>query len=182
MYKPTFAILVLFCIILPVVTAAPVKITSGSVSFLATGKPGFLKINGTGPEVRGMLDSSPKLMTGELIVTMDKFNTGIDLRDEHMKEKYFEVKKFPEASLMIKELVLDDKGQASDAPFKGTLSFHGIQRDIAGTATVISKGAKQQVEAEFPMALKDFNIDIPSYAGVKVADTVVVKAKIEGAP
>jgi YceI-like domain len=162
--------------------AAPLKISSGSVTFLATGKPGFLKINGAGPDLRGTLDKTDKSMTGELTVTMEKFATGIDLRDEHMKEKYFEVKRFPEAILKIKELALNNKGEADGAPFKGTLLFHGVEKDIVGTASVAIKGSKNIIDAEFPMALKDFNIDVPSYAGVKVADSVVVKAKVEGAP
>lgn len=159
--------------------ASPLKITSGAVTFKATGKPGFLKINGSGPELRGTLDKTEKGLSGEFSVTMDKFVTGIDLRDEHMKEKYFEVKKFPEATLKLKELPLDSKGQAKDTPFQASLKFHGVEKDVVGIAKVDVDGSKSSIEAEFSIALKDFNIDIPTYAGIKVADTVVISATLQ---
>ena len=170
---------VLSLFVAPYLSASPLKILSGSASFIATGKPGFLKINGTGPDIRGSLDKGPKGITGDIIVPMEKFVTGIDLRDEHMKEKYFEVKKYPEATLKIISFELDGSGQAKEKPFKGTLRFHGIEKAVTGTATLSNDGAKQNIEATFSLTLSDYKIDIPSYAGVKVADTVVVDAKLQ---
>lgn len=163
----------------PCLNAAPLKIISGSASFIATGKPGFLKINGTGPDIKGNLDKGAKGITGEISVPMDKFVSGIDLRDEHMKEKYFEVKKYPEAVLKVTSFELDSSGQAKEKPFKGTLKFHGIDKEVSGTASLVNEGTKQTIEATFPLTLSDFKIDVPTYAGVKVADTVVVEAKLQ---
>ena len=163
----------------PSLWATPLKITTSSVTFIATGKPGFLKINGTGPDCHGTLDKEPKGITGEVSVPMEKFVTGIDLRDEHMKEKYFEVKKYPEAILKIIKFETDAKGEASDKAFKGTLNFHGIEKEIEGTATAKNDGGKTNIDANFPVTLSDFNISVPTYAGVKVADKVVVTAKIQ---
>ncbi len=170
---------ILSLFVAPSLWAAPLKIVSGSVTFMATGKPGFLKINGTGPEVRGTLDKGAKGITGELSVPMAKFVTGIDLRDEHMKDKYFEVKKYPEATLKITQFETDGRGQAKEKPFKGNLKFHGVDREVEGVASVVNDGAKQNIDASFPLILSDFKIDIPTYAGVKVADKVVVQAKMQ---
>lgn len=163
----------------PCLSASPLKVLSGSASFIATGKPGFLKINGTGPEIKGNLDKGEKSITGDLSVPMEKFVTGIDLRDEHMKEKYFEVKKYPESTLKITSFDLDASGQAKEKPFKGVLKLHGIEKEVSGTASLSNDGTKQNIEASFPITLSDFKIDVPTYAGVKVADTVQVQAKLQ---
>ena len=159
--------------------ASPMKINGGTVSFIATGKPGFLKINGTGPDLQGVLDRDAKGLTGEVSVPLEKFVTGIDLRDEHMKEKYFEVKKYPAAILKITQFDLDAAGVAKEKPFKGTLKFHGVEREVSGVASASNEAGKETVEASFPLILSDYKIDIPSYAGIKVADTVEVRAQFQ---
>ncbi|MBC7659791.1 MAG: YceI family protein [Chitinophagaceae bacterium] len=166
-------------LVVPSIWAAPLKVSTGSVSFIATGKPGFLKINGTGADCHGTLDKDGKGITGEIGVPMEKFATGISMRDEHMKDKYFEVKKYPEATLKITKFETDANGDASKKPFTGKLNFHGIERDIEGTATTKTQNGKTTVDANFPLKLSDYNIDIPTYAGVKVADTVEVNANFE---
>ncbi|RYZ87210.1 MAG: YceI family protein [Proteobacteria bacterium] len=184
--SPLFVLSLVSLFVGPILAAAPLKVTTGSVTFLATGKPGFLKINGEGADVSGSLDKEAKGITGELTVPMAKFVTGIDLRDDHMKTKYFEVAKFPNAVLKITEFAIDAKGEASDKPFKGTLKFHGEEKAVSGTATAKVDGKKTNVNAKFPLTLSDYKIDIPTYAGVKVADTVEVNAVLtaeeSGAP
>ncbi len=173
---------VLSLFVAPCLSAAPLQIVSGAATFLAKGKPGFLTINGTGADITGALDKDAKGITGVLKVPVGKFVTGIDLRDEHMKEKYLKVKEHPEAVLTIKEFALDGKGQASGQTFKGTLKLVNEERPVEGKADFTADG---KVSAKFEINLKEFKIEIPKYAGVTVAETVEVEAKLatkEGTP
>jgi hypothetical protein len=175
-----FSFLLLFCFPLMVTSAmaAPVKINTGSVNFVATGKPGFLKINGTGPDITGDLDSSAQGLTGTVTVAMEKFTSGIELRDEHMKEKYLEVKKFPVATLKIREMSFNPSAANQEQAFKGVLNFHGVEKNVDGVAKVANANGKLTIDANFPITISDFKIEVPSYAGIKVADTVEVKAVV----
>src|SRR5207248_2442418 len=51
----------------------------------------------------------------DIKLALDTLKSGIDLRDSHMKNKYFEIGKFPIASLL--------QGTASGGKFTGQLSI-----------------------------------------------------------
>lgn len=163
----------------PIVHAAPLKVNTCAVTFLATGKPGFLKVNGQGADCKGTLESDAKGISGEVSVPMSKFVTGIDLRDDHMKKKYFEVEKYPNAILKITKFETSGKDGESKGPFTGTLNFHGVEKPISGTAVSKVGGGKNAIEAEFSLNLDDFKLEVPTYAGVTVANKVDVKAVME---
>lgn len=162
-----------------VAQAAPLKVNTCAVTFLATGKPGFLKVNGQGADCKGTLESDAKGISGEVTVPMSKFVTGIDLRDDHMKKKYFEVEKYPNATLKITKFETSGKDGESKGPFTGTLNFHGVEKPISGTAVSKVGGGKNAIEADFTLNLDDFKLEVPTYAGVTVANKVDVKAVME---
>lgn len=158
--------------------ATPLKLDpeASKVSFTAVGKPGFLRINGEGAKVDGTADKAATGgLEGVFEVKIDEFVTGIDLRDEHMKKTYLETAKFPTARLKWAVAGPSVKGEV---PFKGTLTLHGVEKAIEGTATVSPDAAakKALVDAAFTVKLSDFAIQIPKYLGVTVAEDVSVKA------
>ena len=146
------------------------QVTAGDAQFKAVGKPGFLRINGEGGKPTGTLSNDGKNTTGEFRCDIEPFHTGIDLRDKHMKEKYLETGKYPQALLSLKEYALG----AGERPFKAALTLHGVTRDIEGTAEAKSHDNRWTIGADFKINLKDFTIDIPSFAGVTVAELVNV--------
>ncbi len=164
----------------PYLGAKEYQITRSELAFLATGKPGFIRINGEKGEVIGQLSIGEQQTTASLKAPLDKFETGIELRDKHMKETYLETGKYPDASLKIETLPYTLGQPSFEGKFSGLLSLHGKQRAVQGDITLsYDKNLDAvQMEASFPIKIDDFAIDIPSYAGVKVADTVKVTAKI----
>ncbi len=156
---------------------------TSEVEFFAVGKPSLLKINGTGGKLIGNLELDKNQIKGRFKVNLDEFTTGIALRDEHMKEKYLETKKFSEAWLEIEKIELPENFLAekkvySGVPFQGKLSLHGVEKSVKGTADVDTKKDIPSVSTEFKVLVSDFKIDIPSYLGIKVADEVTIKAKM----
>jgi polyisoprenoid-binding protein YceI len=148
-----------------------IDLKSTELKFLAVGKPGFLKIKGeskTQP-VKGRIEVSDSTVSGELQLNLEGLETGISLRDEHLKYKYLEVKKFPIATL---KLVNQPLSKDAETKFKGVLSLHGVDKEIQGTYKIDSSSSRLQ--AQFTFLVTDFAIDIPSYMGVTVSEKVDV--------
>lgn len=72
------------------------------VGFTAVGRPSALKIKGEGAKATGALKSAGDSLEGEISANLDVFQTGISLRDHHMKEKYLETGKPGFSSAVLK--------------------------------------------------------------------------------
>lgn len=151
----------------------------GSVNFLAVGKPSALKIHGkaSGPEAKLELDGTK--LTGSAEFDMNNLTTGINLRDQHMKEKYLQVKDHPKAKLTLTDVAVDPAFATSlsnngEKPFKGKLQLHGQERDVEGTYTA----KNGLVQAKFQIKLTNYGIEIPSYLGITVAELVDVNVDL----
>jgi polyisoprenoid-binding protein YceI len=117
-------------------------------------------------------------MSGELVVDLNTLDTGIRLRNEHLRDRYLETAKGPGyAHAVLSSIRLNDVDLDSSAgrgTFTGTLLLHGIERPVAGDVELRQTGGLHRVRATFPLALPDFSIASPRYLGVGVRDDVVV--------
>ena len=157
---------------------------SSTVEFQAVGKPSMLKINGTGGKLIGNIEIELNHILGEFKVALADLTTGIELRDKHMKEKYLEVSKFPEASFTISKIALPaqfltERKVFSAVPFEGKMKIKNTEKDIAGTADVdTTDGTQIKVSTEFKTGISQYQIDIPTNLGIKVADEVIIKTSM----
>lgn len=154
---------------------------SGKLIFEAVGKPAMIKIKGESTPPQTVLTLNNGKASLESFLNLEHLNTGIDLRDDHMKEKYLETKKFPTAKLIISSLNLPadwekNPTNISEQEFFGTLELHGKTSPVKGVFTL---NDKKEANAEFKIKLTDFDIEIPEYLGVKVADLVTIKTQIQ---
>jgi len=97
---------------------------------------------------------------------LDSLKSGISLRDKHMKEKYFETKKYPEAKLQ--------KATGKGGKFSGILMIRKIKKKISGKYEVDGSTLK----FEFKTKLSDFKIKEAAYMGVGVVDEVKVTGEL----
>ena len=171
--------------------AATLELThpDNKVEFLAVGKPSAIKIRGemktdkVKQPLTGKITFEGDKVTGNTEILLDAFDTGIELRNQHMKEKYLEVGKFPKASLKISEMKLpsaEKEVTADDVPFSGMLTLHGKEKPVKGTAKVAKKADKADLTFKFEIATTDFGIETPSYLGIKVTDAVKVTTQVTG--
>ena len=132
--------------------------------------------------VSGSLTASaahPPAFDGSLAVDLRTLDTGIGLRNDHLREKYLEVDKgagYDKAVLSD----IDLKGLNPDAPqgkgsFTGSLTLHGVKKTVTGPVEVKKTGSGLRVKASFPVNLPDYNIPEPRYLGVGVKNTVQVE-------
>jgi len=126
-----------------------------------------------------LMPNGSATVEGGLTVDLRTLDTGISLRNQHLRETYLEVDKgagYDKATLS--EIVL--QGLSADASqgkgsFTGSLTLHGVKKTVTGPVEVRKSGAGLQVKASFPLSLSDYNIAEPRYLGVGVKDSVQVE-------
>lgn len=178
--KKLFLIMML---LLPQVLLANIELElkekDGKLDFLAVGNPGFLKINGKGVGPTGTAEIKNDQLSGKFIIPLKTLDTGMSLRNKHMKEKYLKTEEFPEAILVIENYKLPEgwsyeKAELSKQKISGTLQIHGVKKPIE---IVCSITPDKKMTSEFDIKISDFAVEIPSFMGVTVADKVNVKVQ-----
>lgn len=158
--------------------------SEGSVEFTAIGRPSALKIHGKGAPPTGRFALEGNQVQGNVAFALESLDTGISTRDKHMKEKYLEAQKYPEAKLQISKIELPKKLPSGDfkiesVAFEGPLTLHGKTKTVKGVASIAHAGGQMLVQAQFGLKLSDYGIEIPSFAGITVADEVNINVHTE---
>lgn len=151
---------------------------TGTTEFHATGHPSAIKIVGKGAAPTGAFKVEGLKVTGTATFDLTSLDTGIEMRNQHMKEKYLETGKFPTCTLTVSDMALpktlDDGGSLSAVPFTGKLSLHGVEHAVSGTCDLAKKNGAVSFDATFEIKVDDYKIDQPKFAGITMADTVQV--------
>ena len=136
---------------------------ANQVTWHATATPGFLKIDAKGGKVQGSGNFTNEIVEGKFTVRWEDFDTGISLRNRHMKDKYLNTKKYPDAILEIKPTIVH-RGK-----FEGNLTVKDETKPVSGTFT--KEGNK--IEAKFSVSIKDYpGVGAPSYRLVTIGDRI----------
>ena len=135
--------------------------------------------------LRGSLISGANgspMLDGSLAVDLRTLDTGIGLRDTHLRE-YLEVNKgtgFETATLSAISLTglspITPEGKGS---FTGVLTVHGVAKAVTGAVDVRRADGALHVQASFRLDLSDFGIAKPRYFGIGVTNTVQVKVAFD---
>lgn len=144
--------------------------TSGgaSVDFKATG-PAGLKINGHSNTVQVSDDDKNITIT----VPLGALDTGIALRNSHMKDKYLEVGKYPNAVLVVPKTSAGYPNGGSNNS-TGNLTLHGVTKPTAFHYDVKKEGGEFVVSGTLHVNMTDFKIEQPSFAGATVKPDVEI--------
>lgn len=146
--------------------------TKGSVVFNATAIGLKFQGKGEGPAGNVQVDTT---VVGTFKFKMDSLDTGIGLRNQHMKEKYLETAKYPYGELKVEDVTGFKKDLPDGSyPFKGTITIHNVAQPVTGTVQVQKIGDGLQIKAEFDTKVSYFSIPLPAYAGVALKDDVKV--------
>jgi polyisoprenoid-binding protein YceI len=123
---------------------------------------------------------------GDLSVDVATLDTGIDLRNEHLRSNYLEVGRGPGFDrAVLSEIRLgaaDPRGFEGKTTFTGTFLLHGATNPIAGQATIRREGRAVRVEASFSVMVTAFGIEKPRYLGVGVTDQLTVTVSLLAEP
>ncbi|MCB9073443.1 MAG: YceI family protein [Bdellovibrionaceae bacterium] len=157
--------------------ATPYTMSSdkGQVLFKATALG--LKFEGKGKGSQGQIQIDDKVQ-GDLLFSLNTLDTGIGLRNEHMKDKYLETGKYPEGKLHIDEVKNFTKNSPDgEYDFTGKLTVHGVEKPIENGKVKVHKVADGfDIEAMFDTKISQYSIPIPKYAGLALKDDVQIVA------
>ncbi len=157
--------------VLAVAMSADAKLSAtgtSAVEFHATGPVG-LKINGRSNVVQ--VTSDDKTIT--ITVPLANLDTGMGMRNTHMKDKYLEVSKYPNAVLVVNKPGAGYPAGGSGTG-SGTMTLHGVSKPVSFKYDVKKEGGGFAVTGNVPLNIYDYKIEQPSFAGAKVKPEVDV--------
>jgi len=125
--------------------------------------------------------ANPLEIGGDLLVDLQTLETGIGIRDQHMRTKYLEVQRGPEfANARVQNIRLERP--TGKTTFHATLTLHGQTKDVTGTADIKPYGDGYRLAAAFPVHVSEFGIPEPTYLGVGMKDEVEIRVNFNAAP
>jgi len=103
------------------------------------------------------------------------------LMQEHFNENYLESDTYPNASFTgsiegWKDIILTEKFQP--VSLKGTMTIHGISKDIAEPGNILMKDNRVIGSATFKITVADYKIEIPKILRDNIAKVVDVDVDI----
>jgi polyisoprenoid-binding protein YceI len=153
---------------------------SCQVKFTSKGKPVLVTIEGHSESPCKGVFGSAKDGSGTFSMNLDKLETGIALRNKHLRENYLHVDKFPVATLTVSSLkdfqsiVIQKKNGKSF--FQGELELHGNKKPITdGEYDFDGK----KMKAMFSILLPDFGIEQPAFMGIAIYDRIFISVELE---
>ena len=115
-------------------------------------------------------------------VPMRSFEFEKALMQEHFNENYVESDKYPKSLFKGKIKDFDSemlKEGKREIEVTGTMTIHGVKREIAEKATLEVKGQKPTLHTKFMVAPADYEIKIPGIVKNKIAKELEVTVKAE---
>ncbi len=121
---------------------------------------------------------------GKLVADVLSLDTGIGLRNQHMRENHLHPDVFPTIEFVLEEIVappatsIPDK-QSITLKARGKFTLHGMTRTIEPELTAVFDSADStlQVTARFKVKLQEYHIARPQFLFLKLAEEQDVKVQ-----
>lgn len=112
---------------------------------------------------------------GQVTVDLRSLDTGIDLRNKHMRENHLHTDSFPNAVFELDSVA--GAGTSAVAPtvvtIHGSMTIHGTTKDISTPATITGLGSDAvRVQAKFPLKITEYGVPRPEFLFLKLAEEV----------
>jgi hypothetical protein len=149
----------------------------GTISFFSSAP--LEDIKAINSRVQAVLDNS----TGEIAVRMriEDFEFEKSLMQRHFNENYMESHIYPEARLAGSvegfEEIRDGSANA-DVTVKGSLTIHGVTREVEIPGTISRQGPHLICNAVFDIRLEDYDVRIPRLLTRNIAESVEVTVNL----
>jgi polyisoprenoid-binding protein YceI len=140
---------------------------------------GYVLLEPPGLAAAGPSDAS----TMYFEVDLASLDTGIGLRNRHMRDNYLEVGTHPFASFegKISERVPVENG-GYRVTASGTFTVHGVEKERELTCRVDPRGSGLRAQCAFEVLLTDHGIEIPKVMFLKLANEIRLELDFTVAP
>lgn len=131
-------------------------------------------------QATSIIDSETGEVAFSLLIKGFQFEKA--LMQEHFNEKYLHSDKHPRSTYEgkitnISKVNLNKPG-VHEVELEGNLTIHGVTKAVKTTATIENKDGKLYGKAKFPVAVKDYDISIPSMMARNIAEVVDVTVDV----
>ena len=132
-------------------------------------------------------------------IDMSSLDTGIALRNEHLRSpEWLDTTKYPTATFVLTRVIAPkgrvplQQGKKMNGEVEGDLTVHGVTKKVRANLmieTIAQSDATKErlpgnlmhIRAQFPLVLKDFQINVPPPAQLKIAPTQQVMVDVYSA-
>jgi polyisoprenoid-binding protein YceI len=133
--------------------------------------------SGTTNKIDGYVvwDGADPLHNNELYfeVPLETLDTGIGLRNRHMRENYLQTEKYPLAKYQGKLVKFETINDSTySVSVEGKMTLHGVENGVALNGTVIVKEERLRVTAPFQIKLADYRIKVPQFMFLKINEVL----------
>jgi hypothetical protein len=167
----TTTLLFLFFTAFSVIAQDKFFTNTGTINFEAS-VPLFEEVRAVNRQVAILLE--PKTSTFICTVIIKDFRFKLDLMQEHFNENYMQSNRYPKAVFKGKIEKFDLKNineVEKEYQIKGKLNLRGKSKEIIVNALIKRVPEGIQIISDFPIAVSDFNINIPTPIASKIAKT-----------
>lgn len=106
-------------------------------------------------------------------VELNGLDTGIGLRNRHMREIYLQTDKFPYAHYTGEIVKVDTAANgAFNVTTSGRLLIHGKEQPVTINVLVSPQGNHYRVQSNFAVKLSDYDIEVPTLMFLKISETI----------
>lgn len=142
-------------------------------------------VHGVGNRFSGTITGDPSDITSAKIsIKLDptSFNTDNEKRDKDMREKCFEVNKYPFIEFSSSAIQADQKelkiAQSVKATIQGALKMHGLEKQISVPVTIQLTSDMLTAEGDMAVVLDEWKIARPKVVFVQLQNDVSIHFKI----
>jgi polyisoprenoid-binding protein YceI len=139
--------------------------------------------------VTGVITLDPEALGDEVAievrVDLTSIDTGISMRDRHMRENHLHTDRFPHATFRADSVtggtgaVLTD-GALHEVTVAGELDLHGVKRPVSVVLGLrMDEDRALHITSGFPVALADHDIPRPQFLFAKLGEVQQVFVKLE---
>ena len=148
--------------------------------FLSTAK--LNSFEGVSDQLHGLIDVDKNLV--DFYVDLNTLDTGIKLRDKHMRDDYLETKKHPFAeftgSFSDEDLEQIKRKQSGTYIIKGSFEVHGVALPREFELQLnFENNQKVSFETIFEIKLTDHDIEIPKLMFYELSNTLKITSNGE---
>lgn len=105
-------------------------------------------------------------------VDLRKLDTGIGLRNRHMRENYLHTDKYPYAKFTGKITEATPADGKTKVKVQGSMDIHGVKRSMDVTGTMSGGGDKLRIMTNFDVRLTHHKIEVPQLMFVKIDENM----------
>ena len=175
--------------LVPVARAAKFAVHAGKgTQVVFTSKAAMEQFEGKTNKMEGTIEVDPAAVgdsaTVRFEVDLASLDTGIKMRNTHMRENHLETAKYPTAIfegavLRGRSAKALEAGRAESLDVEGTFTLHGVSRRIQIAVEAVYRPtpapARIEFKTTFPVGLADYAISRPQFLFLKLADVQMVR-------